>query len=325
MPAEWEEQEAVWLSWPNSRQIWPGKTQAIWQRFAHLVALLARYQCVRINAAGEIHADIIALLEGLTRLDGVELFAHATDDVWCRDHGPIWLKDRASGRVSISDWGFDGWGGKFKPYDLDNALPEKITNSLQLKRSAVDKILEGGSIDSNGQGCLLTTESVLLHPNRKNGLSKSGYESLFECELGVSRTIWLPHGVPDDDTDGHVDNVARFFAEDKVIAVAPEGDLNLQQNIDILKGHFAELVELPQVRGRHGEVCFPASYANFVVLNNAVIVPGFGHARLDQRACDILSHCFPGREISSFDTSLIVEEGGGLHCLSSNQPGKVLT
>ncbi len=219
----------------------------------------------------------------------------------------------------VGDWGFNGWGGKFSPYGRDNGIPRHVAESLGCERVCVPHILEGGAIECNGAGVILTTEAVLLNPNRGQGLSKAFYEKCFAEIMGIDRICWLPYGLPDDDTDGHIDNVARFFDHDAVFVVESNSDPKLQDNIDILRKTFSTVVELPQVKGLDEEPCFPASYANFVVINGAVLVPSFGHAERDALACNIIQSGFSGRDIIAFDCRLIVEEGGGLHCLSSNQ------
>ena len=321
IPAEWESQCAIWLSWPCASHIWPGKREAIWQTFAELSAVLSTYQRVRINADGRYHEAIAeALHAARANMGNIQLFNHPNDDVWCRDHGPIWLREKLDNIVVVvADWEFNGWGGKFEPYALDDAIPKCIADSLVLQRIQIPYVLEGGAIDSNGEGVLLTTEPVLLNPNRGQGLTKAFYEKLFAESMGVVEIIWLPHGVPHDDTDGHVDNVARFFDLDAVFVVEADGDAKLQENIDILRSRFSKVVELPQVKSLSGETCFPASYSNFVIINGAVIVPSYGHPERDAQACKLIQTGFVDRDIIPFDCRLIVEEGGGLHCLSSNQ------
>ncbi len=317
MPGEWEAQEALWLSWPCNDNIWPGKLDAVQEKFAAIVAIAARFQTVRINAPVELQPQIMGQLKqhDVDRRR-VEMYPHRCDDVWVRDHGPIFLKDKA-GTVLLTDWRFNAWGGKFLDFADDNAVPARIASELGLERRIMETgfVLEGGAVESNGAGALLTTSPVLLNPNRNPDYDKGAVEAVLRRGLGVDEIIWLPEVLPDDDTDGHVDNVARFFAEDAVLCVTSLRLPQLSQNVDTLRGRFGTVVELPLPEHAPS----PASYANFVLLNGAVLVPVFGERALDQRACGIIGECFPGLEVVPIDCRLLLEEGGALHCMTCNQ------
>lgn len=316
LPAEWEPQVALWLSWPVSQGIWPAKTESIAEAFAQLVTAAASFQQVCINAAQSAHPAIASLLRqsGAPR-DQWRLYDHPTNDVWVRDHGPIFVETAAG--LALSNWEFNAWGGKFPDYQLDNAVPQCMSASLGLPllTPCPGYILEGGAIDSNGAGHLLTTEPVLGNANRNPGLDYAAHFERLRVGLGIERMTCLPAGLDHDDTDGHVDNVARFVAPDRVLAVEAAPGTPLAANQQALHQAGLDVVELPDP-GLAGK---PASYANFVILNGGVLLPAFGKRALDQRAADILKEQFPEREILSLDCRLLLEEGGALHCCTLNQ------
>jgi len=338
MPAEWEPQEAVWLSWPHRRATWPGKFRPIPPVFAELVARISRFEKVRINIARELQPHALALIKrAKTDPANVELFSHATNDCWCRDHGPIFVKDRRTGELAITDWSFNAWGGKYRPWNLDNGIPAKIGRALGLKRFSIDRVLEGGSIDVNGAGLLLTTESCLLNPNRNPRLSRGQIEETLRENLGIDSVLWLGSGLAGDDTDGHVDDLSRFFKADGIVTAVERNrsDVNygpLNQNLERLRelrtpgGRRFTIAELPMpkahsYRGRR----LPASYANFLVINGAVLMPAFRQPMRDAEAAVVLAGCFPGREIIPIDCFDLVLGCGTLHCVSQQQPaaGKI--
>lgn len=324
MPAEWEPQDALWLSWPVSTHIWPGKHEGIEEKFAEIAAIASRFQRVYINADEESHVGIRAQLRQAKAIwNNIWLWDIPTNDVWCRDHGPIFVLDEQG--VRATDWAFNAWGGKFEHYGLDNAVPERIANEFKFPRDEYNVILEGGAIEVNGAGVMLTTKPVLLNPNRNPDMSQVDYEKMFAEALGVKEVIWLPTELPNDDTDGHIDNLARFFAEDSVLCVSSKRVPALKENFDILEKRFKNVVELPlpdPVLNSAGEE-MPASYANFVVLNGAVLAPVFGQKTTDEWALGALRECFPEREIVPIDCRLLLEEGGALHCISANLPSVV--
>lgn len=321
MPAEWEPQQALLLSWPVSTHIWPGKLEAVAEKFAEIAATASRYQRVYINADEEAHVGIRHHLRQADAIwNNVWLYDIPTNDVWCRDHGPIFVKDDVG--VRITDWAFNAWGGKFEPYGLDNAVPEQLARELKLPRDEYNIVLEGGGIEVNGEGVMLTTIPVLLNPNRNPSLSQADYEKLFAEALGVTEVIWLPAELPNDDTDGHIDNLARFYNEDSVLCVSSQRVPALKENFAILSERFKQVVELPlpdPVLNSAGEE-LPASYANYVLLNGAVLAPVFGQRTTDQWALGALKECFPDREIIPIDSRILLEEGGALHCISGNLP-----
>lgn len=338
MPAEWTAQEAVWLSWPvDDPRHWGGaKRDLIWAKFAEIAAAISRHEPVRINAPGADHAAIAAACNRAKAVpERVQLFDHPHNDVWCRDHGPIFVKHRGTGETAVTNWGFNAWGGKFPPWDLDDAIPGKIAAALGKRVFDGGMILEGGGIEVNGAGQLLTTEAVLLNPNRNPHLTKTEIEQKLREGLGVSEILWLKQGIEGDDTDGHIDDLARFTDERTLLACV-ERDLTspnrqtLADNLARLRsfhgpnGRPFEVVEIPlpeacEVPGWRLPV-LPASYVNFLVVNGGVLVPTFRQARNDDRALGMIREMFPGREITGIDCLDLVEEGGTLHCISQQQP-----
>jgi agmatine deiminase len=333
MPAEWEPQVAVWLSWPHKRATWPGQFRPIPAVFAGIVARISRFEKVRINCAAGLQPRAKRLCaKAGADMAQVAFYDHPTDDAWCRDHGPIFVRNDRSGEVAITDWAYNAWGGKYPPYDRDNEIPPSIARSLRLRRFVNGMVLEGGSIDVNGRGLLLTSEQCLLNKNRNPHLSQAAIErNLRDC-LGVESVLWLGEGIAGDDTDGHIDDMARFYKADGIIAcVEPNRrDANhrpLAENWKQLRsfrtrqGGKFDLVALPMPRafGFRGRRV-PASYANFLVVNRAVLVPTFRQPRRDAEARELIGGCFPGREVVAVDCHELIWGLGTLHCISQQQP-----
>ena len=334
MPAEWSPQEAVWLSWPvDDERHWGGvKKDLIKAKFAEIAAAISLFETVRINAAGAEHAEILAACNKAKAVpERVQLFDHPHNDVWCRDHGPIFLKHLDTGEVAISDWGFNAWGGKFPPYDLDDSIPRQIADSLGMKRFEGRMILEGGAIEINGAGQLLTTEAVLLNPNRNPELSRGSIEKRLRDMLGVRDILWLRQGIEGDDTDGHIDDLARFIDPGMIVACVEKDrgspnhavlDENLKRlrnfepGFEVLEIHLPEACEVPGWR----LPVLPASYVNFLIVNGGVLVPTFRQKKNDDRALGMLREWFGDREVMGIDCLDLVEEGGTLHCISQQQP-----
>ena len=340
MPPEWSPQEAVWLSWPvEDPRHWGGaKREMIWAKFAEIAAAISRFETVRINAPAADHAAISTACNRAKSVpERIELFNHPHNDVWCRDHGPIFVKHGITGEVALTDWEFNAWGGKFPPWDLDNAIPEKAAAALKMERFTSKMILEGGAIETNGKGTLLTTEAVLLNPNRHGGKpgNKAEVEKELKAMLGVKDIVWFKKGIEGDDTDGHIDDIVRFIREDAVICMVEPRDSDpnhkvlkeIRERLDDVKapdGGKLEIIEIemPQaIEMKDWRLSrLPASYANFMIMNNAVLLPLFGHKKKDAAAEDKISECFPGREIISMMAKDLVTEGGAFHCIGMHQP-----
>ncbi len=333
MPAEWEPQAAIWLSWPHRQKTWPRNYRPIPAKFAEIAATISRYEPVRFNVAKGFHPTARRLLARAgADMSRIEIFPHATDDAWCRDHGPIFVKNDRTGEVALTDWQFNAWGGKYPKFKADNAIPAKIAEKLKLRRFEHPMVLEGGSVEVNGEGMLLTTEACLLNKNRNPHLTREQIEQALRDYLGVKTICWLGDGIEGDDTDGHVDDLSRFFRADGIVTAveANSRDVNyraLRENLDRLKslrtpaGKKFKLVELPMPRGCYrDEQRLPATYANYLVLNGAVLMPAFRQPTRDAAAAEILADCFPGREIVPVDCLDLVLGRGTLHCISQQQP-----
>jgi len=334
MPAEWEKQEAIWLTWPTNPALWPGHFDLLLPQYAAFVAEISRHENVCLNcAAGTLREQAKKFLnEARADFSSVQFFDHKANDVWCRDHGPLFVKNGANGEVAITDWIFNGWGGKFTA-NLDNEIPARIAESTGLRRFTFPFELEGGAIEISGDGLLLTTECVQKNPNRASGRDDVAFENALKNGLGVDKILWISNGLANDDTDGHIDNLARFVATRAILAVSEKNPANpnfqpLAENLNQLRsmrtpegGHF-DVMELPMpepfsLAGRD----LPPSYANFLILNDAVIVPVYGQAG-DEHALGIIGEAFPRRKIIGLDSRIILIEGGSFHCLSQQQPAR---
>jgi agmatine deiminase len=332
MPAEWSAHESTWLSWPHKRESWPGKFEPVEPVMVRLVAALARHERVRINVLDAAHErHVAALLEGQVKAGNVRFHRIPTDDAWCRDHGAIFLAGPDGTALHAMDFRFNAWGGKYLPYDRDDAVAPQMADALGVACSSIDMVLEGGSIDVNGAGALLTTEQCLLHPNRNPGLDREAVEVCLQTLLGVQQVLWLGEGVVGDDTDGHIDDLTRFVAEDTVVTVVEtdrgdENHLPLAENRERLAGmrladgRPLKVVEIQMPR----PVVFrgdrlPASYANFYIGNRSVVMPAFNDPA-DEAAQRALAACFPGREVVAIDCTDLVLGLGTFHCLTQQVP-----
>lgn len=333
MPAEWEPQAALWLSWPHKYASWPGQFRPIPYVYAEIVRQISRFQEVRINAAARLHVRAKRLCaKAGADMSRVAFFDHPTNDAWCRDHGPIFVKNDRTGEIALTDWDYNAWGDKYPPYDLDNEIPPSIARALKLRRFEKKMILEGGSIEVNGEGLLLTSEQCLLNKNRNPSLSKIEIEQNLRDYLGVKTILWVGDGIIGDDTDGHIDDITRFFKADGFVTCVETNrrDPNhkiLAENLERLEdfrtpsGKRFKIVTLPMPKPLAFEgQPVPASYANFLVINGAVLVPQFRQPKRDAEAREIIDSCFPGREIIGIDCYHLIWGLGTLHCISQQQP-----
>ena len=334
MPAEWEEQRAVLLSWPLNPVTWEDRRDAIEKTFAGFTAAISRFEDVKIDCVESEQPRIMKLLsEAGSDLARIELLDVPTDDAWCRDHGPVCLVNRTDGRRILNHYIYNAWGGKFPPWDKDAAVPEHIATLLGYERRAVPMICEGGALETNGRGLLMTTESVMLNPNRNATMSRAEIGDMLTESLGMDEILWLKGGLFCDDTDGHIDTLARFAGPDTVLAcTAPDDSPNapmLNENLRRLNeyrtrlGRSLNLIPLPlpdPVSPPDGwrEETLPASYANYLLVNGDVLVPSYRQPRNDARAAAIIGEAFPGRTVVQIDCADIILEGGALHCLSQN-------
>lgn len=337
MPPEWAAHRGTWLSWPHNEASWPGKFEPVPAIFAEIVRHLAPHEEVHINVGDEsLEASARdALRRAGLRLPGapVTFHRHPTNDAWCRDHGPVFLQREGSGHREqlILDWGFNAWGGKYPPYDLDDVIPTRIAAELGIPVVSPGIVLEGGSIDVNGAGSLLTTEQCLLNPNRNPGLSRAEIERSLREHLGVRKILWLGDGIEGDDTDGHVDDLTRFVDPATVVTVVEDDprDPNfgpLQDNLERLRrmtdqdGRPLRIIPLPMPPAMSYEnQRLPVSYANFYIANRVVLLPGYD-TRRDRAARDLLQPLFPGRRVVVVDCVDLVWGLGAVHCVTQQWP-----
>jgi agmatine deiminase len=335
-PAEWEPQEGVWLSWPSNRATWPDHWASVQKTFAEMTLQFSQRETVFINIdatqKGSVERLIKELEDELGMLRGsVQYFDHKTDDAWVRDHGPIYLCKSESQERLISDWQYNAWGGKF-PFERDNKIPSLIAKAQGLPRVGESLVLEGGSLETNGVGDLLVTTDCLLNPNRNPKLSKKEIELALVEGLGVKKVHWLNGCIEGDDTDGHIDNLVRFYSPNGLlVASAPNSnDVNHQilnrlkrecEDLILSTGQSPEIIllPLPDPVYEHGQR-LPMSYLNFFIGNGAVFVPSYGQTKPDAAAADILASAYPEREIIPIDCQNLIREGGALHCLTQQVP-----
>lgn len=333
-PAEFSEHRATWLSWPHKEASWPGKIHTIYPYYAEFIKWLAKSERVCINVSDEAMKSFALghLEKAGVDLSQVDFFFFPTNDAWCRDHGPAFLVNPAAAQPKvIVDWGYNAWGGKYPPYDLDDVIPTRIAEHFGLPVYYPGIVMEGGSVEFNGKGTLMTSTACLLNPNRNPHLNQEQIEGYLRNYYGVEQILWVDEGIVGDDTDGHIDDTVRFVNEDTVLTVVEENqnDENyalLQHNLKQLKemrllsGKQLNIIELPMP----DEVIYedqrlPASYANFYIANKYVIVPTFRSAK-DDKALRIIQDAFPGREVVGIDSTEIIWGLGSFHCLSQQEP-----
>ena len=333
MPAEWSPHQGTWISWPHNPDTWPGVLEAARDAMAEAVVALAAREHVYINVQDEDMARAVERrLAGRVPPERVSLERILTDDGWIRDYGAIVVRDPAAkGGFAGCDFRYNAWGGKYPPFDRDEAVAAQMTKRLGIPTLESNLILEGGSIEVDGLGFGLVTEQCLLNPNRNPGTSREEIEAVLAEYLGLEELLWLGDGVVGDDTDGHIDNLARFFAPDHVVTIverdrADPNHAPLADNLARLRrfrkrgGRALEVVELPVPEPViYKGTRLPASYANFYIANELVLMPSYG-GRHDDRAQGILADCFPKRRVVAVDCRALVVGLGALHCLTQQIP-----
>lgn len=336
MPAEWEPHVGIWLTWPRPEGIsFPDRYDLIPPVYAAFIRELVEVEDVNINVWDDaMEARVRAMLSNNgAPLDRVHFHHFAAHEPWCRDHGPIFIVREYERRHerAIVDWDYNAWGDKYPPYDLDDAVPQHVAKLRGLPLFSPGIVMEGGSIDVNGKGTLITTSSCLLNPNRNPSLSRLQIEQYLKDYLGVTNILWLGDGIAGDDTDGHVDDVTRFVDAQTVVTVVEEDPMDenhkpLQENLERLRtmkdqdGTPLRVVELPMPgRVEWDGQRLPASYANFYIANGKVIVPTYRDAN-DARAIEILQSCFPTRRVVGLDSTDLIWGLGSFHCISQQEP-----
>lgn len=336
LPAEWETQGGVWLSWPTNSATWVGHWEAVQKTFAEMTLKFSKYESVFINLESQFQDQAYGVLKRVGERLGLEagnvqFFDHATDDAWVRDHGPIYLRHPETGELLITDWQYNAWGGKY-PFARDNEVPRLIAGSTGIGRVEESMVLEGGGLETNGVGDLLVTRDCFLNTNRNPSMTKLKIEARLMEGLGVQRVHWLNGCIEGDDTDGHIDNLARFYEPNALlVAGTSERDIANHRPLERL---LQECKQLTLSAGGHPEVRvlplpepvyvdgkrLPMSYLNFFIGNGAVFVPAYGQPDADAQAVEILNKAFPDRKIEAIDCRTLILEGGGLHCLTQQVP-----
>jgi agmatine deiminase len=319
-PAEWEQHEATWLSWPHKEESWPDKLQEIYPQYSEFIKIISQDEFVRINVKDEEMRKFAmdCIMQAGAKLENIEFYFHETNDAWCRDHGPAFLinKDAEEPKI-ILDWGFNAWGGKYPPFELDDVIPTKIGKEFDIPVIYPGIIMEGGSVEFNGKGTILTSKSCLLNKNRNPHLSQEEIEQYLKDFYCVEQILWVEDGIIGDDTDGHVDDTIRFVNENTVLTVVEDNveddnyeilQTNLRQlkEMRLLDGTPLNIIELPMPDPVIWEdQRLPASYANFYIANKSVIVPIY-KCEKDQIALDIIQNCFPDRKVVGIDSTDII-------------------
>ena len=333
MPAEWELHEATWISWPRREGLsFPESYDRVVPTLVQMAAAIAESEILRINISSpEQQKEVRAALSLVVPMERVEFYPIPTNEPWCRDHGPVFVRRKNEPILAINDFGYNAWGGKYPPYDADDVVPTKIANLFGLPLFEPSFILEGGSVDPNGNGALLTTESCLLNPNRNPTMSREQIECGLRDYLGVDQILWLGDGIEGDDTDGHVDDITRFVDRSTVVTVvepdrSDPNHLPLDENLKKLQamslsdGTELSVIEMPMPPriDREG-LRLPASHANFYIANTTLLLPAFG-GKSDHVAASILADLFPRKKILPIDCRELIWGLGAFHCLTQQQP-----
>ena len=321
MPAEWEPHDACWMGWPCRTETF-GDCQRARTTFAEIARHISQFEPVKMivrpedaeNARHQLH-------------DCAEILEWPLDDSWLRDIGPSFLRN-AKGEIAGVNWRFNAWGEKYSQYDKDDHIATKILTHVGAQQYSAPLIMEGGAFHTDGEGTLLTTEQCLLHPNRNPKLSQEEIETYLRNFTGAEKIVWLVGDLRDNETDGHVDEIACFVAPGVVLAMTDDNDETLSENIRRLcktidaKGRQLKIITLPRPNVRENGVFLLASYINFYVANGAVIIPSFGVPE-DELARNTLAEAFPTRQIVQIDARAVAFGGGGIHCITQQQPKAV--
>lgn len=333
-PAEWEPHDATWVTWPRNPETWPHNLADAQREHAAFIKIIAEHEPVRVLAGGDAGATSRAALK---KNSNVELVDLPSNDAWMRDHGATFVIDQSTEQLVALDWIFNAWGGKYPPFDRDQAAATGMANHIATRVVHCGLVMEGGALETDGQGTLLTTESCALDPIRNPGITRSQFEEVMQKLLGIHTTVWLPgDAIVGDDTDGHIDQIARFLNPSQVAFTAPSNpeDPNhaIQQrnrnalemwieqhseSIDLIPLPSPGVVELFSTR-------LPASYCNFYLANGLVLVPAFGVPE-DEQALGLLKDLYPDRRVVSSPSRNLLWGLGSFHCLTQQQPATQAT
>jgi agmatine deiminase len=333
-PPEWHPHYATWFTFPHNEASWQGdKREKMYNNYCQLIKTISTKEKVCINANSvDLEQFILTLfLENEIDLTKIELLVNPTNDAWCRDHGPAFLINPITNQRMIVDWEYNAWGGKYPPFSDDNNLPKKIAEYRNLPYISPGIVMEGGSVEFNGAGTILTSKSCLLNKNRNPHLNQGQIEENL-CEYyGAEQILWVEDGIVGDDTDGHIDDTTRFINESTVVTMietnkSDENHKPLADNLSLLKkmrlfnGKQLDIIELPMPNPVIiDDFRAPASYGNFLICNAGVLVPTFRQAK-DQIALDILSNAIKDRPVIGLDSTDIIWGQGSFHCLSQQEP-----
>ncbi|MCC5942965.1 MAG: agmatine deiminase family protein [Balneolaceae bacterium] len=340
MPPEWETHAATQLHWPSNRETWPGsRLERVEEVYLQIIGALHKYEPVLLLVDPGVDQNRITkkMLDHDIDLSAVHLFNLPVNDVWARDCGPIFIKNETDKTYAITDWEYNAWGGKYPPFNSDNALPEWFANAFNIQKFSPGIVLEGGSIDTNGEGIFLTTESVLLNKNRNPNLSKKEIEHFLVNYLGAEKVIWLKDGLAGDDTDGHIDDLSRFINRNTILTMISDDpeDINyraLTENHKILKkatnpnGEPFKIETLPlpttKIEGTtvDGSENVPASYSNFYIANGVVLLPLYDE-RFNEQAIRLFEKYFPDRDVIGIPCADLVWGQGSIHCITQQLYG----
>ena len=336
MPAEWRAHNATWLTWPKDPETWPDRVSQVEQIYLEMMAALTPHETVNLLVDDPATEQAVRERCTFPGAENIRFHHIPTVDSWIRDYGPNFLIDGRGG-AAFNDWIFNAWGNKYETLKHDDGVPLFLEPELKLRRFEPGIVMEGGAIDVNGAGCVLTTEQCLLNSNRNPQLSRAEIENYLKGYLGVTKVLWLAEGIVGDDTDGHIDDIARFVAPNTIVCALEEDpeDANyklLQDNLARLKsmtdaeGRPFEIVTLPMpgvVGGTSTDTRnldrLPASYANFYIANNVVLAPVFGHVN-DARAVETLQRVFPDRRVAPINCEPLVWGMGTIHCVTQQEP-----
>jgi agmatine deiminase len=366
MPAEWRRHTATWLTWPKDPETWPDRVPQVEEIFLQMIAALAPHETVNLLVDDEKAEASVRRRCSFAGAENIRYHQIQTVDSWIRDYGPNFIVSSPSDKLqpvaetrngpsverddklkfigqgfekglAYNDWIFNAWGNKYQQLKKDDSIPLRLESVLKVPRFEPGIVMEGGSIEVNGAGCVLTTEQCLLNANRNPHLTKGEIEECLKSYLGIDNVLWLGEGIVGDDTDGHIDDIARFVAPN-VIVCAVEDDPQ-DANYKILQDNLSRLGTMSDLKGRPFEIValpmpgvvggtstgardldrLPASYANFYIANNVVLAPVFGHPN-DARALEILASLFPGRRVIGINCEPLVWGMGTIHCVTQQQP-----
>jgi agmatine deiminase len=336
MPAEWHRHSATWLTWPKDPETWPGRVPQVEEIFLQMMAALATHEIVNLLVDDEDSEAAVRRRCTFAGAENIRCHQIQTVDSWIRDYGPNFILSE-EGSIGYNDWTFNAWGNKYEELKKDDSIPARLESLLKVPRFDPGIVMEGGSIEVNGAGCVLTTEQCLLNPNRNPHLTRAEIEQFLKSYLGVEKVLWLGEGIVGDDTDGHIDDIARFVAPNIIVCAVEDDprDANykiLQDNLNRLQamkdvnGGAFEIVTLPMPGVIGGTSTdnrnldrLPASYANFYIANKVVLVPIFDHAN-DSRALEILEQLFSNRRVIGINCEPLVWGMGTIHCVTQQQP-----